>query len=465
MPVAAAGRQQRRKKKACEPEFAPAIEAEIAQLVAPGAADQLDFEAFETHLRRQALQLAARAVERRLNADHSDHTGPTAACACGQRARYAGRHAKTFEASLGPLTLERAYYHCGHCGGGFFPRDMALGMARTSLSPAVTRMTAAAAARVSFAQAGQLLAELAGVQVGAKRVERTAEALGCEIAAAERREVFAPEEPSASTMYLGADGTGVPMRPHEVAGRAGKQSDGSARTREGKVIVLWTAEGRDEHDHAVRDAGSVTYSAAIDSAAWRDTDPLPPAFVRRLRREAERRGFDRAQRKVIMGDGAKWIWSVATELYPSAIQIVDFFHACEKVWEVAKALFPGDRDSREHWADARCAELQAGPLEGLLATLRAHAGSCEAAAKCVGYIETNRERMRYPEFRAQGLHIGSGVVEGACKSVVGGRLKQGGMRWTKDGADAVMALRSCILSGRYEDFWEWRSKAPSKAAA
>ena len=209
MPVAAAGRQQRRKKKACEPEFAPAIEAEIAQLVAPGAADQLDFEAFETHLRRQALQLAARAVERRLNADHSDHTGPTAACACGQRARYAGRHAKTFEASLGPLTLERAYYHCGHCGGGFFPRDMALGMARTSLSPAVTRMTAAAAARVSFAQAGQLLAELAGVQVGAKRVERTAEALGCEIAAAERREVFAPEEPSASTMYLGADGTGV----------------------------------------------------------------------------------------------------------------------------------------------------------------------------------------------------------------------------------------------------------------
>ena len=314
-------------------------------LVAPGAADQLDFEAFETHLRRQALQLAARAVERRLNADHSDHTGPTAACACGQRARYAGRHAKTFEASLGPLTLERAYYHCGHCGGGFFPRDMALGMARTSLSPAVTRMTAAAAARVSFAQAGQLLAELAGVQVGAKRVERTAEALGCEIAAAERREVFAPEEPSASTMYLGADGTGVPMRPHEVAGRAGKQSDGSARTREGKVIVLWTAEGRDEHDHAVRDAGSVTYSAAIDSAAWRDTDPLPPAFVRRLRREAERRGFDRAQRKVIMGDGAKWIWSVATELYPSAIQIVDFFHACEKVWEVAKALFPGDAAS------------------------------------------------------------------------------------------------------------------------
>ena len=456
MPVPAAARQQRRKKKACEQEFAPAIEAEIARLVAPGAADRLDFEAFETHLRRQALQLAARAVERRLNADRSDHAGPTAPCACGRLARYAGRRPKTFESALGPLTLERSYYHCGPCGRGFFPRDRALGMACASLSPAVTRMTGAAAARVSFAHASQLLAELAGVQVGIKRAERTAEALGREIAAAERAQVFAREAPSAPTMYLG---TGVPMRPQEVRGRAGKQSDGSARTREGKVLVLWTAETRDEKGRAVRDAGSVTYSARIDSAAWRDTDPVPPPFVRRLRREAERRGFDRARRQVIMGDGAQWIWSVATELYPRAIQIVDFFHASERLWEVAKALFPGDLDSRELWAEARCADLKAGRLAGLLATLQAHAGGCEAAAKCVGYIEANRERMRYDEFRAQGLHIGSGVVEGACKTLVGGRLKQGGMRWSKDGADAVMALRSCILSGRYEDFWEWRSAA------
>ena len=465
MPVPPAGRQQRGKKKACEQEFAPAIEAEIARLVAPGAAQQLDFEAFETHLRRKALQLAARAIERHLNADLSDHAGPVAACACGQLARYAGRYPKTFEAAVGPLTLERAYYHCGHCSRGFFPRDAALGLAGTSLSPAVTRMTGAAAARVSFGQASQLLAELAGVQVGAKRAERTAEALGREIAAAERKAAFACEDPPAPTMYLGTDGTGVPMRPQEVRGRAGKQSDGSARTREGKVIVLWTAEGRDRDGYARRDAGSVTYTAAIDSAAWRDTDPVPPAFVRRLQREAARRGFDRARRKVIMGDGAKWIWSMAAELYLSAIQIVDFFHASEKLWEVAKALFPGDRGNREHWAEARCAELKAGRLEGLLATLRAHAGSCEAAAKCIGYMETNRERMRYHEFRAQGLHIGSGVVEGACKTVVGGRLKQGGMRWTKDGADAVMALRSCILSGRYEEFWEWRSETQSAAAA
>ncbi len=100
----------------------------------------------------------------------------------------------------------------------------------------------------------------------------------------------------------------------------------------------------------------------------------------------------------------------------------------------------------------------------MLATLRAHAGHCEPAAKAVQYIATNRERMRYAEFRAQGLQIGSGVVEAGCKSVVG-RLKQSGMYWTKDGAEGVLALRACILGGRYEDFWAWRTESRLQAAA
>ena len=126
---------------------------------------------------------------------------------------------------------------------------------------------------------------------------------------------------------------------------------------------------------------------------------------------------------------------------------MDWFHAAERLRDAAKALFPGDRASLEHWAEARGQLFEASAPDGLLPPLRAHAGNCEAAASCVGYIKSNRERMRYAEFRAQGLQIGSGVVETACKSVVGGRLKQGGMRWTKEGAEANLALRSCILSG------------------
>ena len=306
-------------------------------------------------------------------------------------------------------------------------------MARSGLSPAVTRMTGATAA------------------------------LGRELDAAERVGVFPCEPPAAGTMYLGVDGTGVPIRPPEVAGRTGRQADGSAKTREAKLVLVWTAEDRDKHGHARCDTGSVTYSAAIESAASRDTDPDPSEFARRMRREAERRGFQLASRRVVLGDGARWIWQVATELFPGAIQIVDFFHACEKVWEVARAL-GGGKAQVKAWAEARCADLEAGRLDGLLATLRAHAAGCERAGKCADYMERNRDRMRYPDFRAQGLQIGSDVVEGGCKNVADGRLKQSGMRWTKDGADAILAPRCCVLSGRYEDFWEWRSD-PAPAAA
>ena len=183
-----------------------------------------------------------------------------------------------------------------------------------------------------------------------------------------------------------------------------------------------------------------------------------------MRREAERRGFQRAERRVILGDGAAWIWNLATEMFPGAIQIVDWFHAAEKLWEVARDL-GGDKAQVETWAEARCDELYRGRLASLLATLRAHAGSCERARKCAAYIERNRERMRYDRFRAQGLQIGSGVVEGACKNLVGGRLKRSGMHWTVDGANAILELRSCILSGRYEQFWELRAESCGTLAA
>ncbi len=324
-------------------------------------------------------------------------------------------------------------------------------MARTDLSPGVTRMTGAAAALVSFAQASGLLADLAGVRVGTKHVQRTAEALGREMAARERHAPDAPAPPPAPTAYLGVDGTGVPVRASETAGRPGKQPDGSARTREVKLAVVWTAESRDDEDRPVRDPGSASYTAAIESAASRDTDPGPSEFARRMRREAERRGFPLARRRVILGDGASWIWRVASEDYPGAIQIVDLWHAKEKLWEVAKALFAHDKALFEPWADARC--------DDLLATLRAHAGTCEEAGKCANYIEKNRRRMRYPEYRAQGLCVGSGVVESGCRTVVG-RLKRSGMYWTVSGANAILALRSCVLSGNYEDFWTERAENP-----
>jgi hypothetical protein len=409
--------------------------------------------------------VAARAVEQRLNTDHTDHVGPTAPCPqCGAAAGYAGRRRKTFESALGPLTLARAYYHCPACDAGHCPRDRALGVDGTSLSPAVTRMVGTVGALVSFAEGHALLRELAGVEVDTKQVERTAEALGREMAADEQA-VIVPVPPAAPTMYLGVDGTGLPMRAAEVTGRAGKQPDGSAKTREVKLVTVWTAEGHDADGTAVRDPGSVTYSAAIESAASPDTPTGLSPFAQRVDREAQRRGFDQAPRRVVLGDGAAWIWHLADDLFPGAIQIVDLFHAKQHLSDVATAVYGAGTALAHQWARERHAALDGGHLRALCQALRAHTATHDEARHCLDYMTHHRARMRYPVFRAQGLCVSSGVVEAGCKVAIGTRLKRAGMHWTVAGADAIIALRCCRLSGRFEDFWERRSATARAEAA
>jgi len=321
-------------------------------------------------------------------------------------------------------------------------------------------------ATVSFQEGHELLRELAGVAVATKLVERAAEGLGREIARDERQVVEPPAatDPIAPTLYLGLDGTGVPMRASELQGHPGKQPDGSAKTREVKLCTVWSAEGRDADGTPVRDAGSVTYSAAIESAAQRDIDATPSAFAARVVREAQRRGFDRTARRVVLGDGAAWIWNLAAEHFPNAVQIVDRYHAKQHLSDVAKALYGPTSPRAQTWARARHDELDAGALPALVRALRRHAATHDEARKCLDYVERNRERMRYPVFRAAGLCTSTGVVEAGCKLAIGTRCKRAGMHWTVAGADAIIALRCCKLSGRFEDFWERRATAGAVAA-
>jgi len=329
---------------------------------------------------------------------------------------------------------------------------VALGVAGATLSPGVLRMVGLVGALVSFQEGHELLRELAGVVVPTTRVERAAEALGREIAQDEREVVEPPAatEAVAPTLYLGLDGTGVPMRASEVQGRPGKQSDGSAKTREVKLCTVWSAEGRDAEGTPVRDAGSVTYSAAIESAAQRDIDATPSAFAARVAREAQRRGFDRAARRAVLGDGAPWIWKLATEHFPDAVQIVDRYHAKQHLSDVGKALYGPTCARAQTWARARHKELDAGALHAILRALRAHAPTHQEARKCLEYVERNRARMRYPEFRAAGLCTSTGVVEAGCKVAIGTRCKRAGMHWTVAGADAIIALRCREASSTWE---------------
>jgi hypothetical protein len=448
------GRARGGQKRGLQADFQDAIVQEIETLLGRQAVQGLDFEALETAARQQALQVAARALQGWLNADTSDHTGSHLPCACGAPAQYRGRHGKSFESVLGTLHLERAYYDCQKCQRGFCPRDRALSLEDFSLSPAVRRMVGSAATLVSFVESSTLLRELAGVDVNAKQVERAAEALGREIAEDERPCIEPlSQTPVPATLYLGMDGTGI----SELVGRSGKQADGSAKTREVKLVTVWSAESQDQNGIPIRDPGSVSYSAAIESAATLDTDSHPAEFTQRVLREATRRGFEQTPRRVVLGDGAAYIWNIAQELFPDALHIVDRYNVKEHLSDVAKAIYGPDNERSQSWARKRHQELDDGHLRPLLRALHRHALSCEPARTCIDYIKKNQQRMRYAVFHAQGLCTSTGVVEAGCKVAIGTRLKRTGMHWSLLGANSIIALRCCKLSGRFEDFWERRA--------
>ena len=207
-----------------------------------------------------------------------------------------------------------------------------------------------------------------------------------------------------------------------------------------KLCTIWSAESRDEQGTPVRDEGSVTYSAALESACALDTAASRSPFAQRVWREATRRRFRQASRRVVLGDGALWIWNIADDQFPGATQIVDRYHAKEYLSDLGKALYGPAAPRAAQWAERRKAELDAGKFPALLNAIRRQVRRSDLARRCLHYFKTNRERMRYTEFHAQGLCTSSGVVEAGCKVAIGTRLKRAGMHWTKPGSNAIIAL-------------------------
>ncbi len=319
-------------------------------------------------------------------------------------------------------------------------------------------MISLVASAESFLEGSKLLFELAGINVSEKCVERTAKKIGSAIAADEVTYIEEKSNPS-ETMYVGVDGTGIPMRPQELIDSAGKQPDGRAKTREVKECVVWTADSRDTKGRPVRDLGSVTYSAAIESCAWNSNSNKEdtPAFAQRVERELTRTGFFLAPQQVFIGDGASWIWNLAEIIAPEAIQIVDLYHAKEHLSKLANEIFGVGSDLAKKWATVQHENLESGNIEKVLSGIAGYiskSGKVEnMASKEFNYFTNNRHRMRYDYFRSLELCVGSGVVEAGCKVVIGQRLKRSGMFWSVNGANAIIALRCSLLSNRFDNFW------------
>jgi len=360
-----------------------------------------------------------------------------------------GRRPKGVLLTLGWITLQRPYFYSAHRREGRFPLDSALGLTE-SYSPLVARWMCRAAALAGSYQAGsQDLLNYAGLEIDARQIQRLVSQMAPCLT--RWREAQGPTfHPTAGDIFcVGTDGTGAPMRRKELRGRKGKNG-GRARTREVKVGTVFTHRKPDQPDQRPeRDYASTTYIADILSA---------PEFGSRLRAEALRRGIAKAKVIVFLGDGATWVWKLARINFPTAVCILDYYHACEHLTLLAQSLYgegsPLAKQRFRQWRKALLKDEITSIIAQAKADLPSRPGTRASAKKQTAYFERNRSRVLYRTFRQAGYFIGSGVVEAGCKTVVGQRLKLSGMLWSRPGACALLAIRCALLSGWFNDFWK-----------
>jgi hypothetical protein len=404
---------------------------------------------------------------------------------CGHRQRLVGTRRRQVVTLLGPITIQRAYYQCmprqeqgkepvdTQCSHGEAPFDDHWGMGGPHSSPGVQKAVSYLSAHLTHAGTAEALSRLLPLHLSPRQVGNIIQPIDEALQDQEEQDVQAPLQRGASKrsseaerqeergepikrLYIEMDGVLARLRRDSVAMEPAEQERAGDVYREIKVGAVFVGEPGRERSALVPGVlvdtpGPIQYTARRTSAE---------NFAPQLYALAHRVGLPRAKQVVILADGAKWIWGVAEEQFPGAIQIVDEYHARQHVWDVARAAFAAEPSQGDAWAGAVLAHLSAGHIEAVISAIEGLPPVAPAPGKTrsvpdieADYFRRNAERMRYPVFRAQGMHVGSGIAEAACKTVVSTRAKRSGMRWTPQGLDAILALRTCVLNGSFDQRW------------
>lgn len=348
----------------------------------------------------------------------------------------------------GSRRLVRRYHRCDHCGHGFAPWDLRLELDEHRATRQVRAWQAKYGGLDAFITVPELLLDLRGLVISESTVERTTLEVGrailAEVATAPRpRETVTPGPPLGSRrlpgverLYLEMDGVMCPLRePWRRDGSLGKLQCGYEECKVGVVFQTGRADGLD---------------TGIDWCAYTATLDKIDGFTSRMVALARAHGSDRARELVVLGDGAHWIWNLCEQHFPQAVQIVDYWHMTEHLYKLANAQFGKGSAAGKQWV-ADCQwyldrELTVSVLAKILEWKPQDEEHRKLRDTEYGYFASNQERMRYETYLRHGYHIGSGVVEATCRRLVTQRMKQAGMHWRKESAEAVLAIRSKLLS-------------------
>jgi hypothetical protein len=372
------------------------------------------------------------------------------ACPCGGIALYKACQSRPLQTRHGLLCFRRPWYYCSRCKAGFAPLDKALGLDASDTTRTLWEWSAHLAAHLSFAQSVRTLKTLTGVTLGETTLETLATRVGETLqqeqytqAAAHRRGCL-PDQKTACPrrLYVSVDGVFVPVR--DAWKKDGSQGALTCRYAECKVGVVYETK----QDHVGKDSRVVWQDYV---ASFRDAEAFTP-LVGLL---AHKNGHHAAQEVVFLSDGATWIKHLAGREFPTAVHIVDFFHACQHLARVAEARFGKDTPAGKVWQTARQQELKSGQLSAVLKEIAVWRPGTEAKRQVrreeYQYFRKNAPRMQYQTYLERGYQIGSGVVEATCKRVVAQRLDQAGMHWRQETAEAIVALRAAQLSAHAPD--------------
>lgn len=346
------------------------------------------------------------------------------------------RRTRTVTTLFGPVDITRS-----RCQDGSYPLDEAIGLhGQHGWTVGVQEAVSLVSCECGFESVSDLLARLLGLSISAPSVQEVSEHAGERAASVLASAPPPPPSAAGQTLIVQADGCQAPQRDgwHEV-----------------KIGTLFLNESRCCTAGGRRKVLSKEYLATLENAA---------GFGRQLRTQAERWNVDQARRVVVMGDGAPWIWNLAEEQFPEAVEIVDFYHAVEHLWAIGEALF-GDRErsvATQGWVRHNRRQLRRGRVDLVMAAMER--GQARAAGGLTGdratlvrrnleYFRTNRHRMRYDQYRRWRLPIGTGAVEGSCKFVVQSRFKRAGARWSASGLSQMLALKVARLNDRWETLW------------
>jgi hypothetical protein len=460
-----------------------AAEAEIHQLVrALVNTPDAPLKTLEQQVLQVVFGLGRRWLERLLAWRTANH--PAAARrqgACGHQQRLVGWRAKTLLTLLGQVEWCRPYYQCQEsaapapaCAHGEAPADAALGIVGRRTSAGVQEAVGFLAAQMPLAVAAESFRRLLPLEMTGRQVEALIQPVGEALLAQEEAAVQArwaeaaqartPAKPPFGALdgspierlYVELDGVVVRLRRGSVPLQGSEEQRAGDVYREVKVGAVFVAmRGPQRSELApgawLDEAGPIRYVARRTKAV---------TFGPLLYELAVQAGLACAREVVVLGDGAHWIWEVAEEHFPGATQIVDLWHAKQHIWNVAHAVFGRGTAAGAAWAEEACTWLVQGQITALAQAIQAlpsvspPPGQSRSVPEVeADYFARNAERMRYPLFRAQGMQVGSGVAEAACKTVVSTRAKRSGMRWTPVGLDALLALRTAVLNETYDAFW------------